>query len=89
VAIAASVTSSAAANVLVDIEVYSPSGAKVFQRAFDNQAFTAGQKRTYSVSWRVPGTAQRGTYVVKLGIFGPGWSGLRSWNDSAVRFTVR
>jgi hypothetical protein len=72
----------------VDIEVYDPSGAKVFQQAYDNQSFAAGQTRSYSTSWGVPTTAAAGSYSVKIGIFSTGWGTLYSWNNGAAVFSV-
>ena len=83
VSISPSVTSSEASTALVDVEVYSPSGAKVFQHYWDNQAFGAGQPRTFSARWQVPTTAALGKYRVVVGIFSAGWSTVSSWNDSA------
>ena len=89
VTITATVTSSAATSALVDVEVYNPAGVKVHQQAFDRQAFTAGQSRTYTVRWTVPSGAATGAYSVRIGVFNPGWAGLRHWNGSAATFTVR
>jgi hypothetical protein len=88
VTVTASVTSATAATVLVDVEGYSPSGGKVFQQSFDNESFTAGQTKSYPVSWAVPATAATGTYTVKVGIFAPAWGTLYSWNDNAAQFAV-
>ena len=89
VTVTARVRSATATKALVDVEIYSPSGQKVHQQAFDNQTFTAGQTRPYWSSWRVPAGAASGTYTVKLGVFTPGWGTLHHWNDNAARFTVR
>lgn len=86
--ITASVMSPTAFTGVIDIEIYGPSGARVFQRAFDNQTFTAGQRRDYPLSWTVPNTAATGAYTVKVGVFGPEWTPLVLWNDSATQFTV-
>jgi hypothetical protein len=82
------VTGVTAANVLVDVEVYDSSGQKVLQGVYDNQAFTAGQTRTYSPTWTVPASAVKGTYWVKVGVFQPGWGTIYHWNDSLSIFTV-
>jgi hypothetical protein len=82
------VKSSAAVKVLVDLEVYNASGQKVYQRAWDNQSFTAGQQRTFSAAWSVPAGATTGAYSLKIGIFSPGWATLYSWNNSAGQLTV-
>ncbi|MFN0146599.1 MAG: hypothetical protein ACKVT1_08820 [Dehalococcoidia bacterium] len=87
--IKASVKSSAAANALIDIEIYSPSGTKVSQKVFDNRAFTAGQTRTFDAAYKVPATGETGTYTVKVGVFKPSWAGLYAWNDAALKVTVK
>ncbi|MBV9357770.1 MAG: hypothetical protein JO023_19835 [Chloroflexi bacterium] len=88
VTVNASVTSAAATNVLVDVEAYTSSGQKVFQSYADNQSFTAGQTRTYSIPWQVPSTTAAGTYTLVVGIFAPGWGSLEAWNGSAGSLTV-
>jgi len=69
VTIKVAVTSSSSMNLLVDLEVYSPSGQKVFQKPWDNQSFTAGQQRTFSIDWTVPATSATGAYKIKIGLF--------------------
>ncbi len=86
--ITATVTSATATTVLVDVEVYDPNGTKVFQQFYDSQSFAAGQQRTYTMSWTVPSTAALGAYVVKIGIFSPGWGSLYAWNNGAAQFGV-
>ena len=72
----------------MDVEIYSPAGAKVHQQFFDNQTFGAGQTRQYTVTWQVPASAIAGTYTVKIGVFQPGWGTLYHWNDKAAQFSV-
>ena len=84
----AAVTSGSAVTLLVDVEVYAPGGAKVHQQWFDNQAFTAGQQRTYPVTWNVPAGAATGTYTVMIGMFSPGWGTNYHWNDHAGTVSV-
>jgi hypothetical protein len=84
-----SVKSATASSVLVDLEIYDSTGAKVFQQWWDNQSFAAGQTRSYSTSWSVPASATPGTDTVKIGIFAPGWSAFYAWNNGAATFTVR
>jgi hypothetical protein len=86
--ITAAVKSSGAMKLLVDIEVYSPSGQKVFQQFWDNQSFSAGQQRTFSVGWSVPATSATGTYNIKIGLFSAGWGTMYHWNDNAGRLNV-
>jgi hypothetical protein len=88
VSIASSVTLGAAAAVIIDVEVYDAAGTRVYQRAWTNQAFTAGQTRTFTTSWAVPATASPGAYTVKIGVFKTGWAALLNWNNSAAILTV-
>ncbi len=52
------------------------------------QPFTAGQSRTLSTNWTLPTTLPAGTYTLKVGLFGTGWSSVVAWNDSAGTLTV-
>ena len=87
--LSASVTSDTTRSVLIDLEVYGPNGARVFQQGFDNQALTAGQPLTVTANWSVPATAARGSYTVRVGVFSTGWGTLYAWNGSAASFSVR
>jgi hypothetical protein len=82
------VKSATASSAVIDVEVYDASGTKVFQQFWNNQAFTAGQTRTFNSSWSVPLTAMPGTYTVKVGVFSSGWTTLYTWNNTAAVFTV-
>lgn len=86
--IAAVISSASRSKVLVDVEVYSGSGTKVYQRAYDNQSFAAGARRTYRPAWAVPAGQAAGAYTVEIGIFAPGWGALLHWNNNAAAFTV-
>ena len=81
------VTSASSRSALVDVEVYGPSG-RVFQQVADEQAFTAGARRTMVVLWHIPAGQAAGSLIVKIGIFAPGWAGLQHWNDAAATFAV-
>jgi hypothetical protein len=87
-AIETTVSSSKAADALVDVEVYAASGVKVYQAVSDNESFPAGTARTFMNSWAVPATEGTGAHWVKIGIFGPGWGPLQHWNNAAATFTV-
>jgi hypothetical protein len=87
--IIASVRSSRDMTVLVDIEVYSPSGAKVYQFFVDNVVLTANTTKYVQTGWTIPGNIGTGTYTVKIGIFSPGWGQLYHWNNAARTFTIR
>src|SRR5438874_2545162 len=90
VTIAATFTASMATTAVVSIYVFAPDATtQLNQQWFDNQAFAAGQARTYTVTWAVPAGTAGGTYVVKLGTFPAGWSGQHySWSDLAATFAV-
>ncbi|HEY1278721.1 MAG TPA: hypothetical protein VGF22_03550, partial [Acidimicrobiales bacterium] len=87
-ALTAVVTSSTSRTVLVDLEVYSPAGVKVYQRAWDSQSLTANKAAKFPTTWAVPGATGAGTYVVKVGVFTPAWAQLLHWNDKAKTFKV-
>ncbi len=88
VSITSSVEPSAAATVLVDVEVYSQSGVKMFQQYWDNQSFAANQTRTYSSTWSIPAGTATGAYTVAVAVFAPGWGTLYSWDGGAATITV-
>ena len=48
------VVTSPARTVLVDIEVYDSAGVKAYQHSWDNETFTANQKRKFTTNWSVP-----------------------------------
>ena len=73
---------------LVDLEVYGPLGAKVFQRAWEGASLTSGTSSTFRTTWRAPGNEPAGTHIVKIGVFSPGWGTLLHWNNGAATFTV-
>ncbi|MGI9146782.1 MAG: hypothetical protein ACR2IK_09585 [Chloroflexota bacterium] len=87
--ITASVKSTRATTALIDVEIYSAAGVKVFQQAWDNQSFAAGQTLRFPATWTVPRTAAKGTYTTKIGVFASGWTELYTWNNSAASFTVQ
>jgi hypothetical protein len=86
--IAASVTSATSAGALVDVEVYSAAGVKVFQHYWDGQSFTAGQSRTFTTSWSVPGSLAPGDYTLVVAVFSPGWGTLYHWHAPAAVLKV-
>jgi hypothetical protein len=88
VSLTASVKANRAATVLVDLEVYSPNGTRVYQHAVDNAALASGAAREFATAWTVPAGSPAGLYTIKVGIFRPGWGGTLSWNNSAGSFRV-
>ena len=88
VAIDADVTSTTGIKVLVDIEVYAPSGDKAFQKYWDNETFGPGETKRYTASMTVAPGTQGGDDTVKIGVFTPGWGKTFDWNDNAGPLTV-
>jgi len=83
------VTSANATSALVDVEIVAPGGSTLASQVwFDNQAFTAGQQRSYAVPWQIPTSALAGTYAVNIGMYAPGWASLYGWTSSAATFIV-
>ncbi len=88
VTITGTVLASSNTNVLVDIEIYNPSGSFVSQQYFDNQTLTSNTKKEYKMTWKIPANAPVGNYTVKMGVFNVGWKGLLKWNNNAGSFVV-
>jgi hypothetical protein len=88
VSIAARITSPQTRRALIDIEVFAPNGTRVHQRTWDNRSLSADTPRTFTTSWTTPDGAVSGAYIVKVGVFGTGWSGMLAWNDLAATFSV-
>ncbi|MDB5225194.1 MAG: hypothetical protein JWL87_146 [Candidatus Adlerbacteria bacterium] len=84
--ISASVTNTGQAEqgIVVDIEVYDSAGARVLQKFYENESIPLGTKN-YSVSWT---PSAPGTYQIKVGVFGPGWTPVYAWNGSAGTVAV-
>jgi hypothetical protein len=72
---------------LIDIEVHGPSG-RVFQKSYDNVAIGANSFRSFATEWEVPANAPTGTYIVRIGVFTPGWDTLLYWNNNAASIIV-
>ncbi|MBI2765297.1 MAG: hypothetical protein HYX53_05205 [Chloroflexi bacterium] len=90
VAAQAFVTAPKSGTYLIDVEIYGPSGEKMYQKWFDKTNLAAGQRQGFSVPWTIPAGAPKGTWTVKIGVFSPGWSSLIAWdNDTGGTFTVR
>jgi len=80
-------TTGSLANGIVDVEVWSSGGQKVGQQFFSGQNLSPGQTASFSYSWTAPPAA--GTYAVKIGVFGPNWSPLLFWANSAATISVQ
>jgi hypothetical protein len=82
------VSSRTAGRFVVDVELYGPTGQKVYQRWFGDQDFAAGQRRQYQVAWGVPANSPVGQYTWKVGAFSADWATLYTWNNQTAQFTV-
>jgi hypothetical protein len=76
-----------AGTVLVDIEVYDPNGRRAFQYSQHVQ-LRGGVAATVSCVYKPPSSAQTGVYTYKIGLFGPTWTPLYTWNNDAATFSV-
>jgi hypothetical protein len=83
-----SVKTSTATTALIDVEVYRPDGTRAFQQWQDNEEFTAGQTRTFTVNWNIPLHAAAGTYTVLVGVFEPNWAGTYDVNHNAAQIVL-
>jgi len=75
-------------RVLIDFEVYDANGQKVSQTALDNQALTADSATSFNTTLTLPESFGPGQYVVKTGVFSPGWGPLLAWDDSIGSFVL-
>jgi hypothetical protein len=77
-------------TVVVDVEIYAPSGARVNQQYQDNTVFHAGEEQQFHFEWTPPAGAAKGTYTVVVGLFEPGreWQTLYHWNVNAGSFVL-
>jgi hypothetical protein len=87
VAFATTFTASCVTSGLVDFEVYSSGGQKVWQTWQNNQALTA-RAQSFEASWTVPTGLGSGTYYLKIGVFSAGWGRLYGWDNSAATLTI-
>ena len=88
VAAGATVMSNVDTTALVDLEIYNSAGQMVYRQWWDGQAFSAGRPMTFSTTWAVPAETAAGDYTVAVGVFGPNWTPLFSWNASAALLTI-
>jgi hypothetical protein len=73
---------------LVDVELYSPSGTKIDQQYWDWVWLNGDKTRAFNASLTVPGGSAAGTYTVKVGFFGGGWSSFLAWHNEAAQVEV-
>ena len=88
VAVDVYVASSETTSVLVDVEIFDESLKKVHQEYKDDIELTAGEPTIVPFAWNIPSSLPAGKYIVSLGIFGAGWSGMHKWHAGAATFEV-
>jgi hypothetical protein len=87
--IATSLMATANASVLVDVELYGPSGSPVASWTHDNVALTAGAAQTFTDVWSPGAGASVGAYTVMVGVEPAGGGTQLDWNSAAATFNVR
>jgi hypothetical protein len=85
------VTSSSAATVIVDEELYgpSPSWPKDDQQYAMGQTFVPNVGRMYTFNYTIPTNAPAGTYAFNAGVFQPDWSAALTYVTNVATYTLR
>jgi len=73
-------------GTIVDVEVYTSGGVKVFQQFYENQSFTVGQSKGYNPTWTPTSV---GDYLIVAGVFNNNWSVNYIWNSSVKNLAVQ
>jgi len=79
------ITSGSNFNGLVDLEIYTASGQKVFQKFYSNQNFSSGETKSYAENFTSGGT---GKFTLKAGIFSNDWSQNFAWYNTLAVLEV-
>ena len=82
------VTSTTDFDGLVDVEVHDAAEQKVAQWVFSSQRLVAERREVYAITWEIPPDLPAGRYVVKLGVFQPGWTSTLGWKRFAATVNV-
>jgi endoglucanase len=80
-------TASCATQGLVDFEVFTADGTKIWQTWRDNRPLT-GESQSVRAIWKVPASWPVGGYYLSIGVFSPGWDTLWAWKHQAAIFQV-
>ena len=72
-------------NTIVDIEIYDENNIRIHQHIVEQQYLPTNGTKIFSTSFTPKNT---GVYTVKVGVFGPGWSNLYYWTDTAGSIKV-
>src|SRR3989344_1178639 len=71
--------------ILVDLEIYDASGAKVAQQFYDNEIIPTNTTKDYTITWT---PSAPGDYRIAVGLIHAGWMGLYEWTNEAQLFSV-
>jgi hypothetical protein len=82
-------TGGAVSGVLIDMGIWNAGGTRVNQQVTMGQTFQAGEQKSFQWTWAVPANQPLGTYRISMGVFGPNWSVLYVWVDTAATLTVQ
>jgi len=75
-------------NVLVDFQIYNAAGMLIAQTWQSPVTLPAKSQQTVSAPWNIPTDLAPGTYTLKVGVFGPGWTPLYAWDNGSATFIV-
>jgi hypothetical protein len=87
--ITSTVVAAANGTVLVDVQLFGPSGVEVADWSHDNVALTAGNPWSATDHWAVGSSPAAGGYTVKIAVEPAGGGAPLDLNSSAAAFTVR
>lgn len=72
-------------GLIIDIEIFGPTGVRVHQDVFRGQEIPAGASRNFATLWSPNAT---GSYTVKVGVFNNDWTVQYYWQDKALSVAV-
>jgi hypothetical protein len=68
--------------------VYNSAGTKVYQTTQSGASLSANTAKTFTASWAVPSGQAAGSYTLKIGVFGSGWTPLYAWDNAGATIQV-
>ncbi len=88
-ALSATISSPAAMpGSIIDFEVFSAAGTRVYQTYLSGVNLAANSSQTFTATWPVPVNTAVGTYTVNVGVFNQWWSYRYAWASPATSFQV-
>lgn len=81
-------STTAASNVIIDLELYNSVNQRVDLKYFTAQSFTAGQSRTYTWTYVVPAAFAYANYTLQAAVFSANWASMLYWNSTAAAWSV-